>query len=61
MAARVLAGMGLDLVTDAELRASARADFDQRTQGNPYRSPLPAERKHPLGTPPELLAKMERS
>ena len=34
---------------------------DQRTQGNPYRSPLPAERKHPLGTPPELLAKMERS
>lgn len=60
MAARVLAGMGLDLVTDAELRANARADFDRRTQGNLYRSPLPAERKHPLGTPPELLAKMER-
>lgn len=57
-AARVLAGMGLDLVTDPELRVAARADLEKRTAGKPYVSPLPKERTHPLGTPPELLASM---
>jgi aminobenzoyl-glutamate utilization protein B len=58
-AARALAGMGLDLVTDAGLREAARADLERRTQGSTYLSPLPPERKHPLGTPPELLAAMD--
>jgi aminobenzoyl-glutamate utilization protein B len=59
-AARAIAGMGLDLVTDPELRAAARSDFERRTEGQPYVSPLSSERKHPLGTPPELLAQMKR-
>jgi aminobenzoyl-glutamate utilization protein B len=50
-AAKVLALTALDVLTDAELRAAARADFDKRTQGLTYTSPLPDEQKHPLELP----------
>ena len=47
-AAKILAMTGVDLLTDAGLRAAARADFEKRTGGNPYRSPIPAGQKPPL-------------
>jgi aminobenzoyl-glutamate utilization protein B len=50
-AARVLALTALDLLTDAELRTSARADFAKRTEGFTYVSPLSPEQKQPLGLP----------
>lgn len=50
-AARVLAWTGLDIMTDAELRQAARADFERRVRGRPYVSPLPPEMKKPLGLP----------
>ncbi len=55
-AARVLAATGLDIMTDAELRQAARADFEQRTSGKPYVSPLPPEMEHPLELPAWMLA-----
>ncbi|MFL5805034.1 MAG: hypothetical protein ACJ8CR_25235 [Roseiflexaceae bacterium] len=55
-AAKVLAGMGLDVMTDPALRAAARADLEQRTLGRPYLSPLPDDLRRPLGTPDYLLA-----
>ena len=48
-AARVLAWTGLDIMTDADLRQAARADFERRVSGQPYVSPLSPEMKHPLG------------
>jgi aminobenzoyl-glutamate utilization protein B len=56
-AARVLAATGIDILTDAELRQAARADFEQRTRGKSYISPLPPEMKHPLELPDWMLAK----
>jgi aminobenzoyl-glutamate utilization protein B len=55
-AAKVLAGIGLDMMTDPALRSAARADLERRTQGQTYRSPLPDELRRPLGTPEHLLA-----
>ncbi|MBO0790535.1 MAG: peptidase dimerization domain-containing protein, partial [Ktedonobacteraceae bacterium] len=54
-AARVLAASGVEIMTDAELRQAARADFERRTSGKPYVSPLPAEMKHPLELPERML------
>lgn len=53
--AAVMAGLGHDLMTDADLRARARADFDRRKAGRVYASPLPEGRKRPDGIPPHLL------
>jgi aminobenzoyl-glutamate utilization protein B len=50
-AARVLAWTGFDIMTDAELRQAARADFERRVRGHPYVSPLSPEMKHPLELP----------
>jgi len=50
-AARVLAWTGFDLMTDADLRQAARADFERRVSERPYVSPLPPEMKHPLELP----------
>jgi aminobenzoyl-glutamate utilization protein B len=47
--ARVLAWTGIDILTDAELRQAARADFERRVSGQPYISPLPPAMKRPLG------------
>ncbi|HYP48122.1 MAG TPA: amidohydrolase [Thermoleophilaceae bacterium] len=46
-ASQVLTHTALDLLTDAELRASARADFERRTGGRAYQSLLSAEQKRP--------------
>jgi aminobenzoyl-glutamate utilization protein B len=53
--ARVMAGVGYDLLVDPELRAAARADFERRLKGRIYVSPLPPERKRPDGIPAHLL------
>lgn len=50
-AARVLAWTGIDIMTDAELRKAARADFERRVSERPYVSPLSPEMKHPLELP----------
>ena len=42
-AAKGLAVMTAELLTDAELREAARADFDARMDGRAYVSPIPAE------------------
>ncbi len=52
-AARVLAATGVDILTDPELRQAARADFERRTRGKPYVSPLDPEMAHPLDAPAE--------
>ncbi len=56
-AAQVLALMALDVFTDEELRDAARADFERRTDGFEYVSPIPADQAGPKGyrlpaTPP---------
>ena len=53
--AMVMAGVGHDLMTDADLRARARADFDRRKAGRAYVSPLPEGRARPDNIPPHLL------
>lgn len=53
--AMVMAGVGYDLMTDPELRAAARADFDRRKAGRTYVSPLVENRLRPDGIPPHLL------
>jgi hypothetical protein len=47
----VLAWTGIDVLTDAELRKSARADFERRVRDRPYVSPLSPEIKHPMELP----------
>ena len=42
---------GSEILTEEELREAARADFERRTRGRPYVSPLPPERKHSTGLP----------
>lgn len=53
--AKIMAGVGYDLMTNAELRAAARADFDRRKAGRTYVSPLPEGKKRPGGIPEHLL------
>ncbi len=48
VAARVLALVGVDLFTDPELLKSAQAYYLEKTGGEPYRSPIPADQKPPL-------------
>jgi aminobenzoyl-glutamate utilization protein B len=51
-AARVLALTGIDLMTDPELLAAAKQDFQERTGGQPYQSPIPADLEPPLPATP---------
>jgi aminobenzoyl-glutamate utilization protein B len=53
--ARILAGCGHDLMTDAGLRAAAREDFRSRAGNAPFVSPLPPERTQPLGLDPRFI------
>jgi aminobenzoyl-glutamate utilization protein B len=48
VAAKVLAATGIDLFMDPALLARARAAFEQKAGGQPYRSPIPAGQKPPL-------------
>ncbi len=50
VAAKVLALTGVDMLTDAGLMERARADFEGKTGGEPYRSPIPADQKPPVPT-----------
>lgn len=53
--ATIMAGVGHDLMTDPELRAAARADFDRRRGDRPFVSALPEDKVRPEGIPPHLL------
>ena len=48
-AAQVLALTALDVLTDDGLRTAARADFERRTEGFEYVSPIPAGQGGPRG------------
>ena len=52
----VLTRMAVDLLTDEQLRADARADLDRRRGDRRYVSPLPAEQRHPIDLPDWLIA-----
>lgn len=47
-AAKVLAMTGVDLLTQPKLLEQARADFEKRRGGKPYRSPIPVGQKPPV-------------
>ncbi len=49
VATDVLTRTALDVLTDAELRAAARADFERRTAGIEYVSPIPEGQTGPRG------------
>jgi len=53
--AQILAACGHDLMTDPDLRAAARQDFRRRTGDAPFVSPLPPDRKAPLGLDPRFI------
>jgi aminobenzoyl-glutamate utilization protein B len=48
VAAKVLALTGVDVLMDAGLRDAAKAYFDEKTEGKPYVSPVPADQKPPM-------------
>jgi aminobenzoyl-glutamate utilization protein B len=53
-ASKVLALTGMDLLTDAEFLKQAKADFDKRTEGFTYESPIPDMIKEPAGLPDDM-------
>jgi aminobenzoyl-glutamate utilization protein B len=53
-ASKVLALTGIDLLTDPELLKQAKADFDKRTKGFTYKSPIPDMIKEPSGLPDDM-------
>lgn len=53
--AKILAGIGYDLMTDSQLRQSAKADLARRRGDYKYVSPLPGEQRVPPGIPDHLL------
>lgn len=52
--ARILAGMGHDVMADAGMRDAARADLAARLADAPYLPLLPAEQKTPVRLPEGL-------
>jgi aminobenzoyl-glutamate utilization protein B len=48
-AAKVMTLTGMDLLTDPEFLKQARADFEKRTEGFTYKSPIPDLVKEPVG------------
>lgn len=53
--AKIMAGIGHDLMTDAELRKKAKADLVRRRGDYKYVSPIPPEIKQPPGIPAHLI------
>jgi aminobenzoyl-glutamate utilization protein B len=53
-ASKILALTGIDLLTDAELLKQTKADFDKRTEGFTYKSPIPDMFKEPAGLPDDM-------
>lgn len=47
-AARTLSGAALELFTSPEIVAAARTEFQEKTGGRPYVSPIPADQKPPV-------------
>ncbi len=60
-ASKILALTGIDLLTDAELLKQAKADFDKRTEGFTYKSPIPDMIKEPSGLPDDMRSHGTRS
>jgi aminobenzoyl-glutamate utilization protein B len=55
-ATNVLARMALDLLSDEDLRAEARADLELRRGDYPFVSALPPSQRHPIDLPDWLVA-----
>jgi aminobenzoyl-glutamate utilization protein B len=53
--ARILAGMGYDLMTDPDLRAAAQTDLAARVANAPYMPIVPPDRTGPIGLPDWLF------
>ena len=53
-ASKVMALTGIDLLTDKEFLKQAKADFDKRTEGFTYKSPIPDIIKEPSGLPDDM-------
>jgi aminobenzoyl-glutamate utilization protein B len=53
-ASKVLALTGMDLLTDAAFRKQVKADFEKRTKGFTYKSPIPDLIKEPAGLPDNM-------
>ncbi|MEM1237505.1 MAG: amidohydrolase [Pseudomonadota bacterium] len=53
-AATNLALLGWDIFTDEEFRAEVKADFDGRTEGFTYQSPIPDFLMEPVGLPEDM-------
>ena len=50
-AAKVMVLAGADILTDESFRKQVKADFDKRTEGFTYKSPIPEMIKEPVGLP----------
>ena len=53
-ASKVLALTGADLLADPAFRQQVKADFDKRTEGFTYKSPIPEMIKEPVGLPDNM-------
>lgn len=53
-ASKILALTGADLLTDPAFLKQVKADFDKRTQGFTYKSPIPDMIKEPVGLPDDM-------
>ena len=53
-ASQILTLTGIDILTDADFRQEVRADFEKRTEGYTYKSPIPDSIKEPSGLPDEM-------
>lgn len=53
--AKIMAGIGHDLMTNADLRKAAKADLVRRRGDYKYVSPIPPEIKQPPGIPAHLI------
>jgi aminobenzoyl-glutamate utilization protein B len=53
-ASKVMALTGADILTDAAFRKQVKADFEKRTEGFTYKSPIPEIIKEPVGLPDDM-------
>jgi aminobenzoyl-glutamate utilization protein B len=53
-AAKVLALTGIDLLVDPDLLEAAKSDFEKRTEGFEYKSPIDSMILEPVGLPDEM-------
>jgi aminobenzoyl-glutamate utilization protein B len=51
-ATKLIAVAGIDLMTNAELLAQAKAEFAEKTGGRPYKSPVPKDQPVPFSQNP---------